>query len=83
MKKYDNGGNYDMLHQEGVIGLIKAIETYDSSKGNIIGHIIYNIRYRIGNHINDLNNIKTVINGIFEFVSTEYDVDVVFPPCSP
>ena len=57
-KYYLNDGNNDDIVQEGMLGFLKAINTFDENKGNFYSHLKLLVEHQIFNAIKKSNNLK-------------------------
>ena len=57
-KYYLNDGNNDDIVQEGMLGFLKAINTFDEHKGNFYSHLKLLVEHQIFNAIKKSNNLK-------------------------
>ena len=57
-KYYLNDGNNDDIVQEGMLGFLKAINTYDENKGNFYSHLRLLVEHQIINAIKKSNTLK-------------------------
>ena len=65
-KYYLNDGNNDDLVQEGMLGFLKAINTFDEHKGNFYSHLKLLVEHQIINAIKRSNTLKnTALNERF------------------
>ena len=62
-KYYLNDGNNDDIVQEGMLGFLKAINTFDNQKGNFYSHLKLLVEHQIINAIKKSNTLKhTALN---------------------
>ena len=57
-KYYISDGNSDDIVQEGMLGFVKAINTFDSNKGNFYSYLIKSVEHQIINAIKKSNTLK-------------------------
>lgn len=57
-KYYLNDGNNDDIVQEGMLGFLKAINTFDAEKGNFYSHLVRLVEQQIINAIKKSNALK-------------------------
>ena len=57
-KYYLNDGNNDDIVQEGMLGFLKAINTFDEHKGNFYSHLKLLVEHQIINAIKKSNTLK-------------------------
>jgi len=57
-KYYLNDGNNDDIVQEGMLGFLKAINTFDSEKGNFYSYLMKLVEHQIINAIKKSNALK-------------------------
>lgn len=57
-KYYLNDGNNDDIVQEGMLGFLKAINTFDDTKGNFYSYLIKLVEHQIINAIKKSNALK-------------------------
>ena len=57
-KYYLNDGNNDDVVQEGMLGFLKAINTFDEHKGNFYSHLKLLVEHQIINAIKKANTLK-------------------------
>ena len=57
-KYYLNDGNNDDIVQEGMLGFLKAINTFDSKKGNFYSHLKLLVEHQIINAVKKSNSQK-------------------------
>lgn len=57
-KYYLNDGNNDDIVQEGMLGFLKAINTFDADKGNFYSHLVRLVEQQIINAIKKSNALK-------------------------
>ena len=59
-KYYLNDGNNDDIVQEGMLGFVKAINTFDENKGNFYSHLRLLVEHQIINAIKKSNALKNM-----------------------
>ena len=76
-KYYLNDGNNDDIVQEGMLGFLKAINTFDENKGNFYSHLRLLVEHQIINAIKKSNALKnTPMNERFNLNSQgELEID--------
>ena len=57
-KYYLNDGNNDDIVQEGMLGFLKAINTFDENKGNFYSHLKLLVEHQIINAVKKSNTLK-------------------------
>ena len=57
-KYYLNDGNNDDIVQEGMLGFLKAINTFDENKGNFYAHLRLLVEHQIINAVKKSNALK-------------------------
>lgn len=57
-KYYISDGNSDDIMQEGMMGFLKAINTFDADKGNFYSYLIKSVEHQIINAIKKSNTLK-------------------------
>lgn len=57
-KYYISDGNSDDIVQEGMLGFLKAINTFDADKGNFYSYLIKSVEHQIINAIKKSNTLK-------------------------
>ena len=57
-KYYLNDGNNDDIVQEGMLGFLKAINTFDENKGNFYAHLKLLVEHQIINAVKKSNALK-------------------------
>lgn len=64
INKYSNSNNEEDLLQQGYIGVLKALETWDSNKGAFTTHCHYQVFDYVMRYLKDEDNDKHVFDNI-------------------